>query len=410
MIIMDSTNFPSSPYKFEAPWSAWEFSYHVLHKQANLVILSMAWLTREDPRAYSRTPKDPDMDTLSYWLARLEPIIRAETEGEIICVLANRCGTEEEATYAGTSCVLGIQAGEVKVYGILGRSEKELLVIDTNKRPQAKLVSMPASAVSNTSEESTADSTFSNTSNTSDASGLTVDTACTSPTLDDVPMTMADVMTPITPADPNSPNAYFNKGKQPETDNKYETLKSSIAEPGYVPEFPDISPDISDLKRPESRNATPRQSDVKGKGVEREQGFSPSLPDSPTFQRDPPPRPQNASQTRQPDEREALREALKSSIVPPVFTPPLPDSPTFQRPTSPKSRNASRTRQPEKQEPALISHDLAKEEQITQRAIGVKSPLQPTAALPERYQSSFTTYTFGSRSQYIIPRPKSAVW
>jgi hypothetical protein len=36
--------------------------------QANLVIISMAWPTREDARSYSRSPKDPDMDTLSYWL------------------------------------------------------------------------------------------------------------------------------------------------------------------------------------------------------------------------------------------------------------------------------------------------------------------------------------------------------
>jgi protein N-terminal amidase len=97
----------------------------------------MAWLTRENPRSYSRSPKDPDMETLSYWLARIEPLIRAETDDEIIVVFANRTGIEEEAVYAGTSAILGIQAGEVKVYGILGRGEKELLVVDTNKSPQA---------------------------------------------------------------------------------------------------------------------------------------------------------------------------------------------------------------------------------------------------------------------------------
>ena len=88
------------------------------------------------------------MNTLSYWLARLEPLIRAETQGEIICVFANRTGTEDDAVYAGTSAVLGIQAGEVKVYGILGRGEKDLLVVDTNKRPQAKLISEPNSTAS----------------------------------------------------------------------------------------------------------------------------------------------------------------------------------------------------------------------------------------------------------------------
>jgi hypothetical protein len=132
----------NSPYKFEAPWSSWEFAYHVLHKEANLVIVSMAWLTREDARSYSRAPKEPDMDTLSYWLARLEPLIRNETIGEIIVVFANRCGVEDDAVFAGTSAVLGIEDGEVKVYGILGRGERELLVVDTNGRPQAKLVSL----------------------------------------------------------------------------------------------------------------------------------------------------------------------------------------------------------------------------------------------------------------------------
>ncbi|PMD14774.1 carbon-nitrogen hydrolase, partial [Hyaloscypha hepaticicola] len=129
-----------NPYKFEAPWTAWEFAYHVLHTEANLVILSMAWLTREDARSYSRSPKDPDMETLSYWLGRLEPVIRAETQGEIIVVFANRTGIEDDAVYAGTSAILGIHDGEVKVYGILGRGEKELLIVDTNKKPQAKLV------------------------------------------------------------------------------------------------------------------------------------------------------------------------------------------------------------------------------------------------------------------------------
>lgn len=107
----------------------------------------MAWRTREDARSYSRAPKDPDMETLSYWLARLEPIIRAEDEGEIIVVIANRCGTEEDAVYAGTSAILGIEDGEVKVYGILGRGERELLVVDTDQPPQAKLVAEPASTV-----------------------------------------------------------------------------------------------------------------------------------------------------------------------------------------------------------------------------------------------------------------------
>ncbi|KAJ5043044.1 uncharacterized protein L3040_004432 [Drepanopeziza brunnea f. sp. 'multigermtubi'] len=141
-----------NPYKFEAPWSAWEFAHHVLHVKANLVILSMAWNTREDAGSFSRAPLEPDMETLAYWLGRLEPLIRAEAKGEIIVIFANRCGTEDEVTYAGTSAVIGINEGEVKVYGLLGRGEKELLVVDTNELPKAKLVSAPNSAATDVLE------------------------------------------------------------------------------------------------------------------------------------------------------------------------------------------------------------------------------------------------------------------
>ncbi|KAH8664184.1 hypothetical protein BX600DRAFT_512245 [Xylariales sp. PMI_506] len=144
-----------NPYKFEAPWHAFEFALHVLEMESNLVIVSMAWVTREDPRRFSRMPKEPDMDTLTYWVTRLEPIIRADNEEEIVFVFCNRTGIEDDAVYAGTSAVLGIKDGEVSVYGLLGRGEKELLVVDTDNPPSAKLVYRPDgdSAVSSQVEE-----------------------------------------------------------------------------------------------------------------------------------------------------------------------------------------------------------------------------------------------------------------
>ncbi|WQF84225.1 Putative carbon-nitrogen hydrolase, protein amidase [Colletotrichum destructivum] len=134
-----------SPYKFQAPWHAFEFAFHVLEYDSNLVILSMAWMTREDGRMFSRMPNEPDMDTLTYWVTRLEPLIRAEKKEEIIIVFCNRTGIEDDAVYAGTSAVIGIQDGEVKVYGLLGRGERELLVIDTDNPPYGKLVYRPES-------------------------------------------------------------------------------------------------------------------------------------------------------------------------------------------------------------------------------------------------------------------------
>lgn len=103
----------------------------------------MAWLTQEDARTFTRLPQEPDMETLTYWVQRLEPIIRAEGEEEIIVVFANRCGVEGDTVYAGTSAVLGVQHGEVSVYGLLGRGSKELLVVNTEMPPFAKLVSRP---------------------------------------------------------------------------------------------------------------------------------------------------------------------------------------------------------------------------------------------------------------------------
>ncbi|KAF4632359.1 hypothetical protein G7Y89_g5769 [Cudoniella acicularis] len=199
-----------NPYKFEAPWNAWEFSYHVLYKEANLVVLTMAWLTREDITTYSRSPREPDMDTLSYWLSRLEPIIRAERTGEIIVVLANRCGSEDEVVYAGTSAVLGINGGEVKVYGILGRGEKELLVVDTSKRPKAKLISEPESAAS-AATTTTAESKDSENS---------VSTAYTDP--DSEPATTKYERRPesVSPRDANYPPTFSSSN--PSDDESYQ--------------------------------------------------------------------------------------------------------------------------------------------------------------------------------------------
>lgn len=132
-----------NPYRFKAPWTAFEFAFHVLEVRANLVIVSMAWNTLEDQQVYTSVPEEPDMDTLTYWVRRMEPIIRAEKEEEIIVVFANRCGVEGDATYAGTSAVIGIQNGVVCVYGLLGRGVQEVLMVDTDGPPFAKLADRP---------------------------------------------------------------------------------------------------------------------------------------------------------------------------------------------------------------------------------------------------------------------------
>lgn len=137
-----------NPRKFEAPWSAYEFATHCVEADTPLVVLSMAWLTRLDPQTLVESAAEPDLSTLMYWIERFMPVVSAKREGEVVLVLANRCGIEpgtvmgvsqgvgeegeDVVSYAGSSCVLRVQKGEVQIFDILGKAEERLLLIDTD--------------------------------------------------------------------------------------------------------------------------------------------------------------------------------------------------------------------------------------------------------------------------------------
>ncbi|KAF3770663.1 carbon-nitrogen hydrolase [Cryphonectria parasitica EP155] len=129
-----------NPYRLEAPWHAFEFAFHILEVRASLVIVTMAWITGDDCEHFTQFPGEPDMEALAYWAQRLEPVIRDESRDEIVIVFCNRTGIEGDAVYSGTSAVIGIHQGEVNVYGLLGRGVKDLLVVDTDDPPLAKLI------------------------------------------------------------------------------------------------------------------------------------------------------------------------------------------------------------------------------------------------------------------------------
>ncbi len=172
-----------NPQHFTAPFSAYEFATHILTSRSTLAVLSMAWLTRLPRSLLFEKPycQDPDTETLAYWIERLRPVVEASRKtsrrrreecadgvGQVVLVFANRCGVEpgspfrgqgqgqgqglgqgegraeaeveveavregtEEARYAGTSCVLGVRDGEVRIWGIMGRAEEGVLVVDTS--------------------------------------------------------------------------------------------------------------------------------------------------------------------------------------------------------------------------------------------------------------------------------------
>lgn len=159
-----------NPKRFEAPWTAFEFSTHAEQSRAKIVVVSMAWLTRLTKLELELDADKPDLDTFSYWLERFRPLLRHELDGvlletmthtngtdntdEVIVVLANRIGDEGlgriigDVRYAGSSCVVGMKkTGELRLWNILGRATQGLCIADTNDRPRYTLKMSPSTSI-----------------------------------------------------------------------------------------------------------------------------------------------------------------------------------------------------------------------------------------------------------------------
>jgi len=140
-----------NPYKFEAPWTAYEFGNHARESRARIVVVSMAWLTRLSAEEVSSQVMTPDHDTINYWVDRLSPLFGPQgpdTEAIVIC--ANRTGEEGitprigEVRYAGSSCVMGMKKGhQVRIWDIFGRAQEGVLLVDTQSPPKYAITLKP---------------------------------------------------------------------------------------------------------------------------------------------------------------------------------------------------------------------------------------------------------------------------
>lgn len=124
-----------NPYKFEAPFHKFEFGNHARECGAELVVLSMAWssfkLTSEEIQDRAL---EPDLETLSYWVTRFTPLRDdGGTSSSVILVMANRCGSEHETVYAGTSTVMRMTGEQVELWDVLGKGEERCLVVNTEQ-------------------------------------------------------------------------------------------------------------------------------------------------------------------------------------------------------------------------------------------------------------------------------------
>ena len=135
-----------NPYQFTASWEAYEFCGHALAKESEVVVLSMAWLTRLPEEDLLEQAEEPDLNTLSYWIERMKPLV--DGEKEIIVVCANRSGIEpgknpigeeEGVRYAGSSWVGTVGMGVVRIWQITGKAVEEVIVADTKVTPQWEL-------------------------------------------------------------------------------------------------------------------------------------------------------------------------------------------------------------------------------------------------------------------------------
>ncbi|CAK9440329.1 uncharacterized protein LODBEIA_P44290 [Lodderomyces beijingensis] len=120
-----------NPYKFEAPFNAFEFSSACFANRSKLIICPMAWLSPESPsiqkEAYPtlqqrvqiakelKLPREPCTSTINYWILRFFPFLTHEysfprkwwRKEEKVCVLCcNRVGKEGDIVYGGSSAIL----------------------------------------------------------------------------------------------------------------------------------------------------------------------------------------------------------------------------------------------------------------------------------------------------------------
>ncbi|KAL8710944.1 MAG: hypothetical protein Q9220_004543 [cf. Caloplaca sp. 1 TL-2023] len=141
-ICMDLNSYHFLPPSISPPCP---LATHILTTNSTLLVLSTAWLTHLPSSSLKAEMKTADLDTLACWVDCLLPILR-DSDKEVICVFANRCGeeggkmhpnakddAEEGVRYAGSSWIGKAGKGEAVIGGIMGRGEEGVLVVETDE-------------------------------------------------------------------------------------------------------------------------------------------------------------------------------------------------------------------------------------------------------------------------------------
>ncbi|RVD90273.1 uncharacterized protein DFL_001248 [Arthrobotrys flagrans] len=166
-----------NPYKFEAPFRAYEFANHIISSGAQLAIVPMAWETKDfyDLSLLQTNAKVMHHSTVNYWVKRLEPLFGTdeleseedddddgdddEEEGlreweyvgkdkgemeppkeqeELVFVTCNRTGREDGTLFVGSSVIMRIKKkdvpkrGRLENYQAMGMAEEGLMVVEVD--------------------------------------------------------------------------------------------------------------------------------------------------------------------------------------------------------------------------------------------------------------------------------------
>ena len=118
-----------NPYRFKAPYTAFEWARGAEEAEADVLCFSSAWCDRspEDPPSYAPPPVDAE-ETRAYWASRLHPL--AVGDRTVHFVAADRVGKEGQSTFCGSSCVMRLGGGEARVVAALGATEEAVLVAE----------------------------------------------------------------------------------------------------------------------------------------------------------------------------------------------------------------------------------------------------------------------------------------
>ncbi|KAK9456924.1 carbon-nitrogen hydrolase [Dipodascopsis uninucleata] len=131
-----------NPEEFTAPFDKYEFANFAIQKDADLIVLPMAWRAYDNDVPVEDSMNIPDWKTINYWAVRLKPLqdnVASLTENRRrVFIGANRTGIEdgdvsERTMYAGSSCVLEYDnSGKALVRDWLGQEKEGILFVEVD--------------------------------------------------------------------------------------------------------------------------------------------------------------------------------------------------------------------------------------------------------------------------------------